>query len=164
MDTTTISRFAHIKGWGVDANPENEPTYPMKNYTGDDHKRLGYKKPEMQRGDIEILKSVERPGLSAVYGTSVPPSGLSGRIRRYAYKYSEGSFGRWLPLLLADRINVWEGIAGDIRKGQVPNILGELGIKSEWKYNKKGLAVKVLAGAVITAGVILLLSGKKRKD
>ena len=29
-------KFAHIKGWGIDADPENEPTYPMKNYTGDD--------------------------------------------------------------------------------------------------------------------------------
>jgi hypothetical protein len=162
MDTTTVNRYAHIKGWGVDANPHNEPTYPMKNYTGDDHKRLGYKKPVSQHGKIEILKSNERPSISAVYGTSVPPAGLSGRIRRYAFKYSEGSFGHWLPLLLADRVNVWEGIIGDFRQGKIPNILGELGIKSEWKYNKRGLAKKVVIGAVITTAVILLLSRKKK--
>lgn len=163
MDTTTVNRYAHIKGWGVDADPDNEPTYPMKHYTGDDHKRLNYSRPERQHSNLEVLKSNERPGLSAVYGTSVPPSGVSGRIRRYAFKYGEGSYGHWFPLLIADRVNVWEGIISDIRKGFIPNILRELGIKSEWKYNKKGLAKKVLVGAAIATAAVLLLSQKKKK-
>jgi hypothetical protein len=163
MDTVTINRFAHIKGWGVDANPQNEPTYPMKNYTGDDHKRLNYRKPVLQKVNIEVLHSNERPGVSAVFGTSVPPSGLSGRLRRYAFRHSESSYGHWLPLLLADRINVWEGVISDLRRGKIPNVLAELGVRAEWKYNKKGLAKKILVGAVITTAVVLLLSRKKKR-
>lgn len=159
---TTVKKHPNIKGWGIDANPENEPTYPIKSYTGDDHKRLNYKRPVQQKTDIEILRSNERPTVTAVYGTSVPPSGLSGMIRRQAFKYSEGSFGHWLPLLLADRINVIEGIVGDIARGKFPNIFAELGGKAEWKYNKKGLAKKVAVGIIITAAVYALLARKKR--
>src|SRR5688500_14055724 len=84
-------KFSHIKGWGMDADPENEPTYPMKKYTGDDHQRLNYTPPQQQPVDIEVLKSNERPRMTAVFGTSTPPSGVSGAIRRFAFKYSEGS-------------------------------------------------------------------------
>lgn len=164
METTTIiNKPVNVKGWGVDANPQNEPTYPMKNYTGDDHKRLNYKKPQQQEVDIEVLHSNERPGVSAVFGTSVPPSGLSGALRRLAFRYSESSYGHWLPLLLADRINVWEGIISDFRKGKIPNIFAELGGKAEWKYNKKGLAKKVLVGALITTAVVMYFSRNKRR-
>jgi hypothetical protein len=161
--TTTFKKYAHIKGWGIDANPENEPTYPMKNYTGEDHKRLNYNRPSQQVMDVEVLHSNERPGVSAVFGTTVPPSGLSGAIRRLAFKRSESSYGHWLPLLLADRVNVWEGIIHDLRGGRVPNIFAELGGRAEWKYNKKGLAKKVAVGAVIATAVILLLSRKRKK-
>lgn len=163
METTAVNKkYAHIKGWGIDADPSNEPTYPMKKYTGDDHKRLNYNIPSKQHGQVEVLKSNERPNVSAVYGTSVPPSGLSGAIRRYAFKFSESSYGHWLPLLLADRINVWEGIITDLRRGYIPNILGELGIRAEWKYNKKGLAKKVLVAATIST-IVYFIFFRKRK-
>ncbi len=113
----TKNEYAHINGWGVDADPKNEPTYPIKNYTGDDHQRLNWERPPLQEVTVEILKSSERPTLTAVFGTSVPPSGLSGVIRRYAFKSSESEYGHWLPLLLADRINVVEGILDDLRQG-----------------------------------------------
>lgn len=156
-------KYSHIKGWGVDANPQNEPTYPMKKYTGDDHNRLDYEKPPQQESDVEILHSNERPSVSAVFGTSTPPSGVSGAIRRYAFKHSESSYGHWLPLLLADRVNVWEGFLKDLSRGHIPNVFHELGGKAEWKYNRKGLAKKVIVGAVITTAVFLLLSGKKSR-
>jgi hypothetical protein len=157
-------KYSHIKGWGVDANPQNEPTYPMKKYTGDDHNRLDYEKATQQETDVEILHSNERPSVSAVFGTSTPPSGVSGAIRRYAFKHSESSYGHWLPLLLADRINVWEGFLKDLMRGHIPNVFTELGGKAEWKYNRKGLVKKVIVGAVITTAVILLLSRKRSKS
>ena len=160
---TKEEKYTHIKGWAVDANPSNEPTAPIKKYTGDDHKRLNYDKPVQQESDVEILKSNERPSLSAVYGTSVPPSGLSGAIRRYAYGFSESSFAHWIPLLLADRINVVEGIIDDIRNGHFPNILAERGLKSEWKYNKKELITKVAAGLIITAVFMMFLTRRRKK-
>jgi len=36
--------YKQIPGWGMDSDPENEPTYPMKNYTGDDHNRINYER------------------------------------------------------------------------------------------------------------------------
>jgi hypothetical protein len=160
----TTDDYSHIKGWGIDADPENEPTYPMKHYTGDDHNRINWIRPAQQQANVEILKSIERPYLSAVFGTSVPPSGLSGQLRRYAFKYSESSYGHWLPLLLADRINVFEGIADDLKRGHIPNIFAERGWKADIKHDPKGLATKVLTGVLITVAVVALFKKKKKAD
>lgn len=159
----TPDEYSHIKGWGIDANPENEPTYPMKKYTGDDHKRLKWERPPLQPVNIEVLKSTERPNLTAVFGTSSPPSGLSGAIRRFAFRFSESEYGHWLPLLIADRINVVEGIVDDLRHGHVPNIFAEKGWKAGWKYNRKGMVQKIAVAAVVTFAVVALMSGKDNK-
>ncbi len=153
-------KYAHIKGWGVDADPENDPTYPMKKYNGDDHKRIHYERRPQQQVNIEILHSNERPGVTTVFGASCPPSGLSGQLRRYAFRYSESSYLHWLPLIAADRINALEGIVDDLKKGQVPNIVGEWGWGAEWKYNRKKFVAKIAVGAVITAGIVALLCRK----
>ena len=158
------NNYTHIKGWGIDADPKNEPTYPMKHWTGDDHERLNYERPPLQPVDIEVLHSNERPNVTAVFGTSVPPSGLSGMIRRYAFKYSEGSWGHWLPLILADRVNMVEGILDDLKHGHIPNFFVERGWTAEWKYNRKSFVTKVAVGAVVTAGVVALLMQKNKKQ
>jgi hypothetical protein len=152
--------FSHIKGWGVDADPKNEPTYPMKKYTGDDHKRLNWDRPALQPATVEVLHSNERPNLTAVFGTSAPPSGLSGSIRRFAFKYSENSYGHWLPLLLADRVNEVEGIIDDLKRGHVPNIFAEKGWAAEWKYNRKSVLQK--AATVGILAVVLWASANKK--
>jgi hypothetical protein len=149
--------YENIKGWGIDADPENNPTYPMKRYTGADHQRLNYKRESQQPLGVEILHSNERPGVTRVFGTSVPPSGLSGMLRRYAFKFSEGSSGHWLTLLLADRVNVVEGIVDDLKHGIVPNIFAERGWSAEWKYNRKGVIKKVAVGLTITSAVVALM-------
>ncbi|MGX5687705.1 hypothetical protein [Arcticibacter tournemirensis] len=161
MENTTKD-YTHIKGWGIDADPENEPTYPMKKYTGDDHNRLNWIRPVQQPPSVEILHSNERPNLSAVFGTPVPPSGISGAIRRYAFKYSEGSYGHWLPLILADKINVIEGLIDDVKQGHIPNIFAEKGLKSEWKYNRKAFVQKAFIGALITTAVVAIVLKKKK--
>jgi hypothetical protein len=156
--------YMQIPGWGMDNNPEDEPTYPMKKYTGDDHQRINWERPALQVPHVEILKSNERPALSAVFGTASPPKGLSGMIRRHAFKYSESSYGHWLPMLLADRINVVEGIIEDLSEGIIPNVFAERGWKSAYKYNKAGLATKVLVRAAILGVVVLCLTKKKKKN
>lgn len=166
MSITTKSptdEHAHIKGWGIDADRENEPTYPMKKYTGDDHRGLNYERPTLQPVDIEVLHSNERPTMTAVFGTSTPPSGLSGRIRRFAFRFSEGSWSHWLPLILADRVNMVEGIVDDLKHGHVPNIMAERGWNAEWKYNRKGLIQKAFVAAAITTAVVTLIALKGRK-
>lgn len=158
----TPGDYSHINGWGVDADPKNEPTYPMKHYTGDDHQRLNWERPPLQPVTVEVLHSNERPTLTAVFGTSSPPAGLSGALRRYAFTFSESEYGHWLPLLLADRINVVEGIVDDLKRGHIPNIFAEKGWKADWKYNRKGLVQNVLVGVAVTTAVIALLSRKKK--
>jgi hypothetical protein len=156
------NEHAHIKGWGIDADRENEPTYPMKKFTGDDRRRLNYERPHQQSVDVEILQSNERPTISAVFGTSTPPRGLSGMIRRFAFRFSEGSWGHWLPLVLADRVNVVEGIVDDLKQGHVPNIMAERGWNAEWKYNRTGLIKKAMIGAAITMAVVAFITLKNR--
>jgi hypothetical protein len=159
-------KYKHINGWGIDADPENEPTYPMKKWTGDDHNRLNYERPPLQPLDREFLKSNERPSHSAVFGTSVTPSGLSGQLRRHAFKYSEGEWRHWLTLVLADRVNVLEGIADDIAHGHVPNVFAERGWGAEWEHNKKSMATKLAVTAAVTAGLVAFVvfnTKKKRK-
>ncbi len=156
--------FSHIKGWGIDADPKNDPTYPMKPHRTDDE-QTGYswERPTLQAETVEVLQSNERPNLTAVFGTSTPPSGLSGMIRRYAFKYSEGSWGHWIPLLLADRVNVVEGVIDDIRHGHVPNIFAEKGWKAEWKHNPKGLVTKVATTVLVATALVALVTRKKKR-
>jgi hypothetical protein len=153
--------YKKIPGWGIDADPENEPTYPMKNYTGDDHNRINYERSEQQPESVEVLLSNERPEITRVFGTSVPPSGLSGKIRRYAFQHSEDRYRHWIPLILADRINVFEGILKDITAGQLPNIIKERGLAMEWKYNRTGMIKKAAAAALISTLFVVWLSRKK---
>ena len=145
----------------MDADPENEPTYPMKNYTGDDHNRLDYERSEQQPETVEILMSNERPAITRVFGTSTPPTGLSGAIRRYAFKHSEDRYRHWIPLILADRINVYEGLIEDFKKGKLPNIIAEKGWKSELKHNPGGAAKSVFITALVTTAVFTYLLKRK---
>jgi hypothetical protein len=164
-EKTLADNYAHIKGWGIDADPENEPTYPMKHWTGDDHKRINWKRPPLQPVNIEVLHSIERPNITAVFGTSSPPSGLSGAIRRYAFKYSEGHYAHWFALVLADRVNMVEGIIDDIAHGHFPNFFKERGWTAEWKYNRKAMITKLAIGAGVLIGVAAFLyarGGKKK--
>lgn len=145
---------SQVKGWGIDADPKNDPTYPMKHRNNGEHAGYSWERPPQQSSDVEILQSNERPNVSAAFGTSTPPAGLSGVIRRSAFKYSESSYGHWLPLMLADRVGVVEGILGDLAHGHIPNIPGELGVRAEWEHNRKMLVTGVVLGAIVTCAAV----------
>jgi hypothetical protein len=160
MENTTINP-AHIKGWGVDADPENDPTYPMKNRNNGEHEGYSWERPTQQKDSVEVLHSNERPNVTAVFGTSLPPVGLSGTLRRYAFKYSESTYAHWLPLMLADRIGVVEGILDDLRRGYIPNIFDELGCKAEWKHNRKSFVTRLLVGAI---AILAFIAYRRNSD
>ena len=156
---------SQVKGWGVDANPENDPTYPMKNRNDGEHDGYSWERPTQQPASVEVLHSNERPNVTAAFGTSTPPAGLSGMIRRFAFKYSESSYGHWLPLMLADRVGVVEGYVEDLSRGHVPNIFAERGWKAEWKHNRKSLVTRVAVGAALASlAVVYLQSGRDKRD
>lgn len=154
----TAKDFAHIPGWGIDADPRNEPTYPNRHRTGEEHEGRSWVRPTQQVLDQEVLHSIERPNYTAVVGNSVPPSGLSGMIRRFAFKYSENEYLHWLPLIMADKVNVVEGILDDLVHGTVPNIFAEKGYPAQWKYDKKTLILKMATLAAVVGGAVVLLN------
>ena len=147
---------AHIAGWGADLDHENRPAYP-KERTPPRLEGVHWDEPEQQAQTVEILHSTERPNVTPVFGTTLPPSGLSGKLREYAFTYSENDIRHWMLLLLADRINMGEGLIDDLSKGRVPNILSEMGWKAEWKYNRAGAIRKAtIATTVLGVGMYLL--------
>src|SRR5919107_875934 len=157
MENTVIDP-SQIKGWGVDANPKNDPAYPMKKRNNGEHAGYSWERPPQQPQSVEVLHSNERPNVTAAFGTSTPPAGLSGVIRRFAFKYSESSYGHWLPLMLADRVGVVEGYIEDLSRGHVPNVFAERGWKAEWQHNRKGLVTRVAVGAALATAAVAYLS------
>lgn len=153
-----------IPGWGIDADPQNDPTYPMRQRmnVGQDPDSK-HRPASLQPVDTEVLRSIERPNVSAVFGTPEPPSGLSGMIRRAAFHYSENRYRHWLPLIVADRVGVVEGIIEDLTHGKLPNIWAEKGYDVEWKYNRTSLVLKLSAVAAVAAGAVVLLSSGEKK-
>jgi hypothetical protein len=152
---------ASIVGWGVDANPQNDPTYPYRDRSGDDHSGE-WQRPTQQQPDVELLKSVEHKWLPAVFGTSSPPSGLSGSMRRLAFRWSESNWAHWMLLMGADRVNMVEGLVSDLAHGRIPNVPREMGVPAEWRHNKTGLVKKLaVATAIIGGGAALVALRRK---
>lgn len=157
QQTTSKHRdFSHIQGWGADLDHSNRPAYP-KERTPPRLEKVHWDQPEQQKTRMKIYHSTERPGITPVFGTSVPPSGISGKIRDYAYTFSENDIRHWMLLLFADRINVLEGIGQDIRSGHIPNLFAEMGMKAEIRHNPMGMAQKALiASAAVGLGYFLM--------
>lgn len=145
-----------VPGWGVDADPQNDPTYPMRDFARDDSRGMNWTRPPQQRARVEVLTSIEYNARPAVVGTSTPPRGVSGVIRRQAFRYSESQWAHWLMLMAADRVNVVEGVVDDLARGRVPNVPAEMGARAELAHNGSGLAAKLaLTGAAIGLGILV---------
>jgi hypothetical protein len=151
-----------VPGWGIDIDPENDPTYPMRRIE-DQIRGSNWDRPPLQKPTVEILESIEHIRLPAVLGTSTPPGGASGAIRRYAFRRSESDWLHWLLLMGADRINVVEGLIEDLGQGKVPNIPGEMGIRSAWRHNKVGLANKAVAFGLLAATIAVAVTVKQAR-
>ena len=161
MNAITRVDTATIPGWGVDYDAKNDPTYPYRDRSRDDGLRQDWERPPLQTSEVEILQSIEHKRRPAVFGTSTPPRGLSGMIRRLAFRWSESNWLHWLMLMGADRVDVVEGVVTDLARGKVPNIPAEMGVKAEWQHNKPGLAKKIAVMAVVGGATWWLLSGRK---
>lgn len=155
------TKHSHIKGWAIDADSKNDPTYPIRSRLKGDQLDRPQSRSTPQEHGKEILRSNERPDLSRVFGTSIPPSNLSGSLRRYAFRFSEGRFRHWLMLLLADRINVVEGVVQDVSRGNLPHYLDERGFNAEWKHNRNAVIGRAVAGIVVVGALAYLLSARK---
>jgi hypothetical protein len=149
-------RREDVPGWGADLDPANRPAVP-KERTPPRLPNLHWDRPSPQEVRVKVFHSNERPGITPIFGTSVPPSGLSGKMREVAFRFSENDIRHWLVLLAADRVNVGEGLLSDLAHGHIPNIFAEMGARAEWRYNRAGFIRKAfVAGAVVTTAVYLM--------
>jgi hypothetical protein len=120
-----------IPGWGVDLDPKDRPSVPQERF---DLEQTGahWDFPERQPERWTRERSVEHKFLTPVFGTSCPPRGLSGILRRYAYRYSEGRAAHWLILLGADRVDAWEHHLQSFLTLRPDNPITETGVLSEF--------------------------------
>jgi len=156
----TRAQLAHIQGWGADLDRKDRPGVPMER-TPPRFINVPDGDPKPQEERVEVLVSTERPGRTPLFGTVQPPSGLSGMIRRQAFKLTENDVRHWLLLLVADRVNMVEGIGEDLASGKIPNVLAEMGIKAEFQHNKAGLAKKVALGVAVVGTAVYLMKRRR---
>jgi len=122
---------SRIPGWGVDADPKDRPSVPRERF---DPGSTGahWEFPERQPEKWPRERSVEHEFLTPVFGTSTPPSGLSGVMRRHAYRrYSEARAAHWLILIAADRVDALEHHVRSLTTLRPDNPITETGIRSE---------------------------------
>jgi hypothetical protein len=97
---------ARIPGWGADLDPTDRPSYPKLQYPADTGAHWDF--PERQPGGERRERSIEHAFVTPVFGTAQPLRGLSGGVRRLAYRrFSEGRLAHWLLLIVGDRIDAW---------------------------------------------------------
>jgi hypothetical protein len=149
-----------VPGWGADLDPADRPAVPMERTPP--RLDVPWDAPSEQPRTVEILHSTERPGITPVFGTAVPPSGVSGVVRRAAFRYSENDLRHWLMLMFADRVNVVEGVLQDLSHGHVPNLWAEMGGAAEWRHNRAGLLRKAVIASVVVGAAVVLLRRRRR--
>jgi hypothetical protein len=159
----TASRYAHIKGWGADLDHANRPGYPMERMPAR-LEGVHWAHPPQQPQSVEILQSIERPSITPIFGSPLPPSGISGMLRRVAFKYSESDLRHWMLLLFADRVNMVEGLGADLKRGHIPNIFAEMGGRSEFKYNRQAAVQKTVVLTTVAVLGLLLWQARRRRS
>ncbi len=124
-----------IPGWGADLDPADRPAVPRERFAPDltgAHWHL----PDRQPETFPRERSIEHEMLTPVFGTTCPPKGLSGRLRRYSYaRFSEARAAHWLLLVAADRVDVVESAVGALLRGHPDNLVAETGIRSELTHH-----------------------------
>jgi hypothetical protein len=130
-----------IPGWGVDLDPRDRPSVPRLQF---DPGRSGahWEFPERQPEKWPRERSMEHKFLTPVFGTSTPPKGLSGIMRRYSYRrYSEARAAHWLLLLAADRVDAIESHLRSFATLHPDNPITETGVLSE--FSRHGVASRL---------------------
>jgi hypothetical protein len=158
---------AAIPGWGADLDPKDRPAVPRERFapevTG-----AHWDFPDRQTNQPGRERSIEHEFLTPVYGTVAPLHGVSGAIRRHAYRYSEGRAAHWLLLIAGDRVEATGAHLRSFASRRPDNPLTETGLRAEFTHHgwssrvgKKRSDVKhawldpiVVAGPWVLAGVV----------
>jgi hypothetical protein len=149
----------HILGWGVDADKSVRPNYPMWKIPSEG--TGAHWGVPAQQPNFKDFVSLERPGPTHVFGSTVPPSGLSGFVRKLAFKkFSEGHWEHWILLLMADRIGIVEGYIDDFAHGVRPKPLIERGWNVDKKFKTRRYKKVMTLGALAVVGGLFFAINK----
>ena len=157
----TIDLSSKIAGWGSDLDPAVRPGVPRDKAPDIGIETL-YPDFEQQVPRHRVHKSTEHGRLTPVFGNVCPPRGLSGKIRDFAYNFSEGRLSHWILLMAADRVDVVEELLVDFAQLQIPNIPKEMGLKSALKYNRNGVAKKLAVAGIGCLALMALVQRGRR--
>ena len=162
---------ARIPGWGVDRDPRDRPSVPREIFAPEST-GAHWDLPEQQPERWPRERSIEHARLTPAFGTAQPLKGLSGVLRRHAYRqYSEARAAHWLILIAADRVDAVESHLQSLVTGHPDNPVTETGVLGELKahpvasrFGRKRVDVghqaldPVIVGApwVLAAGVTVL--------
>ncbi|WP_277498901.1 MULTISPECIES: hypothetical protein [unclassified Nocardioides] len=122
---------ARIPGWGADLDPADRPAVPKMRFDpGATGARWEF--PERQPELRPRERSVEHAFVTPVFGTGQPLKGVSGVVRRLAYRrFSEARAAHWLLLVAADRVDVAEGRVTSALRGRPDRLVAETGVRGE---------------------------------
>ncbi|UZX01528.1 hypothetical protein F8G81_01990 [Arthrobacter sp. CDRTa11] len=120
---------SRIPGWGADLDPADRPAVPRERT--DLQTGAHWEFPERQPEEWPRERSVEHQFLTPVFGTTVPAKGVSGAVRKYAYRFSEGRAAHWLILVAADRVDAWGSHLRSFATLRPDNPVTETGVLSE---------------------------------
>lgn len=132
-----------IPGWGVDLEHRHRPAVPKENFRHD-LSGAHWDFPERQEEQWPRERSTEHKFLTPVFGTSCPPRGISGLMRKAAYRLSEGRVSHWLMLAAADRVDVIENRVLGVLSGRPDNLITETGIQTE--FSSRGFPTRFSQG------------------
>jgi hypothetical protein len=121
---------ARIPGWGADLDPADRPSATrLRRDLPDTGAHWDF--PDRQPGGERRERSIEHAFLTPVFGTAAPLHGVSGVVRRFAYRYSEGRLAHWLILVLGDRVDVVGSQVGALFTGHPDDLIAETGVAAE---------------------------------
>jgi hypothetical protein len=112
-----------IPGWGVDRRIEDRPGYPLEQEHHVAHDTLGGLPP---------------------YTETIPLKGLSGVLRRAAYRYPDWKPRRWMLLMLSDRVDQLESRLTPRNLALVGGVVGAIAAASIWGRRRRATALERL--------------------
>ncbi len=92
---------------GVDLDPARRPGVPRMSKNPQPWPNTRFP-PERQPGQPSVpMHGRPNKPMPPVFGTAVPLKGLSGAIRKLAYRYPDHDPSHWLLKMLGDRVDSW---------------------------------------------------------
>ncbi|UQA56824.1 hypothetical protein [Polyangium aurulentum] len=114
--------------WGVDLLLSDRPGVPRE---GPQRPLPGAHDLAPQPVESKVLTRADLARPTPVFSTALPPWGLSGLLRRLAYRYPDNLVRHWMLLLLADRVDAIESAVVSIGRRivrRVASVLSLLGV------------------------------------